>query len=306
MAVYLSEPIHPESYALLKSEAEIVEDFSVPQKIEGLITRNIKVDKVLMDQLPNLKVIGIHGSGCDDVDIEEAKKRHIQVFNAPNQNSVSVAEMIVMFMLALSRQLIKAEHDYTSQTICNLAPSSLMGQELSGKTVGFIGVGAIAKQAIGILKAGFKMNVLGYSRHLDQTAANALSITPCADLISLLSQSDYVCLCLPLNEETYHLIGEKELEVMKPTAFLINTARGAIIDEEALYLALKEKKIAGAASDVLTHEPHFSKLMLLENMIITPHLGANTNEALKRVGDLCVSQMIDALHHRPIAFEVNE
>lgn len=306
MAVYLSEPIHPDSYALLESKTEIVEDFSQPQKIEGLITRNIKVDKALMDQLPNLKIIGIHGSGCDDVDIIEAKKRHIQVYNAPYQNSASVAEMIVMFMLALSRHLIKAEYDYTAQTVCELAPSSLMGQELTGKTVGFIGVGAIAKQAIGILKDGFKMKVLGYSRHLNQVAANGLGITRCETLYDVLSQSDYVCLCLPLNEETYHLIGRKELEAMKSTAFLINTSRGAIIDEEAMYVALKEKKIAGAASDVLTHEPHFSKLMLLENMIVTPHLGANTNEALKRVGDLCVRQMIDALHRRPIDFEVKE
>lgn len=305
MVVYLTESIHPESYALLEKEVEIVHDLSKPEDIEGMITRNIKVDQALMDQLPNLRVIGIHGSGSDDVDLYEAKKRHIQVFNTPNQNSTSVAEFIVTLMLALSRQLIISEHDYTTQTLNALAPVHLMGQELKDKKVGFIGIGAIAKKAIPMLKFGFNMEVLGYSLHLNETKAKELGIQYCSSIDKVLSQSDYVCLTLPLNAETYHLIGKKELDLMKANAFLINTARGAIIDEEALYHALKEKKIAGAASDVLENEPHFSKLMLLENIIITPHIGANTKEALKRVGDLCVYQMIEALHHRSIPYELN-
>lgn len=303
MAVYLCEVLHEHSYALLKSKVEIVSDLNRPEIIEGLITRNIKVDKAFMDKLPNLKIIGIHGSGSDDVDMQEAARRHITVFNTPGLNSQSVAEYIVTLMLSLSRHVIGAEYDYITRRNLKLAPAYLSGQELQGKTVGLIGVGAIGKALIPILKYGFNMRILGYSPSFNQEKAEDLGIEYCLNQDTLLQESDYVCLCLPLNKDTSKLIGEAEFKLMKETAFLINTARGAIVDEEALYHALKNKQIAGAASDVLKDEPAFSKLMLLEGMIITPHIAANTNEALKRVGDQCVKQMLEVLNYSTYDFE---
>lgn len=306
MKVFLSEYIHHDSYQLLKKHVEIISDIKDIYEADGIITRNIKIDASLMQQIPHLKVIGIHGTGVDDVDIDEAIRLGIKVYHVPNQNANSVAELIVAFMLSLSRHLIRANEDSKRQLVQKTAPAYLEGQELQNKTVGLIGVGAVNQQVAKILKYGFNMNILGYSRTLNQQKAKSLAIDQAVDLQTLLKESDYVVLGIPANKETYHLIDDEKLKLMKKNSYLINTARGSVLDEAALYQALKEKWIAGAACDVFDEEPTTSPLLTLSNFIATPHIGANTGEALKRVGDLCVKQMIDGLNGLPLIYQISK
>lgn len=304
MNVFLSEYIHKESYEHLKEKVNIVTDYNQLEIVDGIITRNITIDKEMMDKMPRLKVIGIHGSGVDDVDIKEAHKRKIKVFHVPSQNSVSVAELNIANMLLLSRNILNAHQGYIHQTITQTAPIELTGDELMGKTVGIIGFGTIGKLTAKRLK-GFDMNIVAYSRSLTLQIALNYEVDIVSSLEELCTISDYIILSLPLTKKTYHLIDKQVLSLMKPSAYLINTTRGEIIDEEALYECLKNKRIKGAALDVLTKEPKYSKLFELDNIIVTPHIGANTGDALKRVGNLCVKQMLLALDNKKIPYEVH-
>lgn len=303
MKVFLSEYIHSDSLQLLQDNVEIISDVKQLNEVDGIITRNIKIDGNMMDSMPNLKVIGIHGTGIDDVDISEAKKRNIVVYNVPKQNADSVAELIVTLILSISRQLTIANNDTKSKKMTMVAPAYLEGNEISDKTIGLIGFGTIHQKVASILKCGFNMNVLAYSRSLTKHTAINAGVTY-SSLDNLLANSDYVSIGVPLNEETFHLINKDKLNLMKSSAYLINTARGDVICENDLYAALVDKIIKGAALDVFSKEPTDSKLLELDNVIATPHIGANTDEALKRVGDLCVTQMLDALQQKKIPHEI--
>jgi len=281
MNVFLCEFIHPVAKEYLERHSTILSSYEALGQADAVLSRNLRIDAEFMDKTPNLKVIGVHGTGTDGVDLEEAKRRGIQVFSTPHMNSQSVAELNLAMAMMLSRKLNEA-HLYLGSN----APVALKGVELQGKKAGFIGTGEIARRSAKLLCGGFGMQAIGVSPSYTKERAKG-NLIACADsLQQVLCEADYLFICAPLTNDTRQMIGEKELAWMKPTAFLINCARGGIVEENALYKALLQKALAGAACDVFEREPvtQENPLLELDNFIATPHIGANTEEALLRVG----------------------
>ena len=251
----------------------------------------------------NLKVIGRAGVGVDNIDIETAAKEGIKVVNSPTGSTQSVAELAVAHMLSLARYIPKAD---CSMKKGEWIKKQLKGFELSGKTLGLIGSSHIA-QSVAKIANGFGMKVLVYSPNCTDERAGKMGATR-MDLENLLKQSDFVSLHIPHTKESHYLLNEKTLSLMKSSAYLINCARGGVVDENALYNALKEGKIAGAAIDVVESEPtpQDNKLLTLDNVALTPHIGASTKEAQIRAGTITADQILKVLNGETPDFWVNE
>ena len=295
--VFLCEYIHPEAYALLERHAEVISEWDRLPEVEAIIDRNFKITNNIMEKAKLLKVIGVHGTGTDDVDIQAAKKHGIQVFSVPHQNSRSVAEMNVALMLAVARKIVRADRKMAGQAGSNVM-AELQGMELWGKTLGLIGVGDISRHTADICRNGFGMKVIGWSRHLTEEKARAMDMIYAPSMIEVFAEADVIVVGVALAPETYQLIGKEQLKQMKPGAILINTTRGAVLDEQALYEGLTEGNIGGAACDVFVDEPINGShpLLSLDNFVATPHLGANTEEALRRVGMAVVQGVLERLN----------
>ena len=310
MKTFLCEYIHPAARAALESFSEIISDRERLPECDAAINRNLQMTRDFLESAKNLKIIAVHGTGMDGVDLTAAKELGIRVFNTPYRNAASVAELNVALMLMAARK--------ATQIQCNIAEgasfadpavvSGLQGVELGGKTVAFLGVGEIAKRTIKICKYGFEMKCIGWSRSLTKEKAEELGIGYAGSIAEAVKDADFVVLGMALNEETRGMIGEAELNAMKPGAILINTARGALVDENALLEGLKigltksgettenrKPYLAAAGLDVIANEPVTKKhsLYQLPNVILTPHIGANTDEALYRVGMACVDGIRD-------------
>lgn len=243
---------------------------------DALIVRSATtVTKELIATAKHLKVIARSGTGTDNIDKVTAKKRGIVVVNAPGANAESVAEHVFAFMLALARNLVPAVTTLKSGT---WAKSEFHGMELKGKTLGIIGFGNIGKRVAELGKA-LGMKTIIHTK---------------GDVLDLVLSADFVTLHVPLTDETRGMIGKIELKKMKTSAFLINTARGALVDESALLSALITGEIAGAALDVFAAEPISpkSELLTLKNVIVTPHVAADSRESENRAS-LMVAQDVD-------------
>ena len=297
MKIFLCESIHPKALALLKSRAEIVSDWNDLGEVEAIINRNLKLPREVLGKAPNLKVIAVHGTGSDGIDLEYCDAHGITILYVPYQNADSVAELIVTFALSLLRKIPLADRMVTSGTAKVNAPPELFGAELRGKTVGLIGVGDIARRAAKIFIHGFGCKVIGYGPHFTAEKATELGMEACASVEDVLRQADIISLGVHLSDSTANLINRNNLALCKPTAVLVNTSRGGVVDEAALYEALKEGKIAAAACDVWRSEPPTldNPLVGLPNVLATPHLGANTDEALERVGVRMVEEIFTVL-----------
>ena len=298
--VFLCEYIHPDAYAFLKAHAEVIREWDRLSEAEALINRNLNISNEVMERAQSLRVIGIHGTGVDDVDMEAAKRHGIQVFSVPHLNSRSVAEMNVALMLALGRKIVQADRRLTGRRQNGRGEdlmAELQGMELCGKVLGLIGVGDISRQTADICRKGFGMQVIGWSRHLTEEKARAMTMTYAPSMTEVLKKADVVVVGVALTPETRHLIGKEQFGQMKPEAILINTTRGAVLDEQALYESLAGGAICGEACDVFVDEPVSAShpLLTLDNFIATPHLGANTEEALKRVGMAVVQGVLERL-----------
>lgn len=295
MKIFLCEPIHQSAYQLLEKNFIIINDINCIDQCEIIITRNLKINKELIDQCPYLELIAVHGSGYDDVDIEYAKEKNIHLFNTPGLNALSVSELIISMMLTLSRHNQEVNKKFANGYIHEVAPANYIGNEISYKTFGMIGVGEIAMKTANILHSGFHMNIVGYSRSLTKEKARELGIGYCSSIQEVMEQSDFVSIGMSLNDETYHMIDKETLSHMKKTAYLINTSRGAIIQENDLLEVLLNHQIAGAGLDVLENEPVESThpLLQLDNVVYMPHMGGSTHEALYRVGDAVVENIIE-------------
>lgn len=287
--IFLCEPIHPAALALLRERAEIVTD---PAAAHGAINRNLRMDRAFLDRCPWLRVIGIHGTGTDGVDLAYARERGIRVVYTPGKNARSVAELVAALTLSMARGLPRLDRTLQGGKPLTLG-GDFPGMELRGRVFGTLGCGAVGMEAARIMKHGFGMEVLGYSRHIPRNP----DITPCESPRDLFSRADVVSISVPLTETTRGLVDRDLLERMKPGSILINTSRGAVVDEAALYAALREGPLAAAASDVLTHEPptRDNPLVSLPNFLATPHIGANTDEALRRVSLRTVEQVLAVL-----------
>ncbi len=243
-----------------------------------------RIDRELLDNAPNLRIISQYAVGYDNIDVEYATKKGVYVTNTPGVLTDSTADLTMAILLAISRRVVEADNfvregEWESRGT-GWHPLMLLGRELKGKTLGIIGMGRIGR-AVARRALGFGMKIIYYDvNRLPDELEKELQATYVA-LEELLSRSDFVSIHAPLTKSTYHLIGERELRLMKKTAYLVNTARGAIIDTDALVKALKEGWIAGAALDVFEQEPLPSshKLIRLKNVVLTPHIGSATIEA---------------------------
>jgi len=289
--VLLYEDMAEEGKAILKEKAGIVfaqkldESFLVERvkDIDGIVIRaNGKVTRKIMESAPRLKVVGRHGVGVENIDLQAATDLGIWVVNTPDANDNSVAEHFFGLALMLSKMLKKGDiamHEGRWQ-----ARYEYIGRELNGKTLGILGFGRIGKTIGRIGRKGFGMKILYYDAIRYEEVEKEISAVKLS-LDHVLSQSDFVSINLPMLPETKALIGAREISLMKRTAYLLNLARGPIWDEKAVEAALKEAKIAGAASDVFEVEPAAQEhpLLKLENFIATPHMAAHTQEALGRM-----------------------
>ena len=256
-----------------------------------------KIDAEVMDAAgEQLKVVSTYSVGFDHIDIEEATKRGIYVTHTPGVLTDAVADHAMALLLAIARRLIEA-HECVKTKGCwrTWSPMFLLGEDVYGKTLGIIGLGrigtAIAKRA-----KGFNMRILYYDIVRREDVEKELGVEY-RKLEDLLKESDFVSINVALTKDTYHLIGERELKLMKPTAYLINTARGPVIDTKALVRALKEEWIAGAALDVFEQEPlpvdH--PLTKFKNVILSPHIASATRGARMKMAELAVENLLSVL-----------
>ena len=309
MKILVADKISDEAIKMLKEKHEVVFSELDPkgllneiEKYDALVIRSrTKVTKEVIKKGKNLKVIGRAGVGVDNIDVPEATKRKIPVVNAPGGATVSVAELTFAHMLSLARNLSKSD-----KTMKNgeWEKKTLKGTELCDKTLGLIGSGRIGTE-VGKMAIAFGMKVIVYDPYLSKETAEEQGFE-LADLDSLLKNSDFISIHTPLTDETKKMIDEKEFKKMKNTAFIVNCARGGIIDENALYNSLKEGKIRGAALDVYENEPpKNSPLLTLDNIVFTPHIGASTKEAQIRAGTITVEQVLKVLKNEKPDFCVN-
>jgi len=309
MKILVADKISDEAIKMLKEKHEVVFSELDPEgllneigKYDALVVRSrTKVTKEVIKKGKNLKVIGRAGVGVDNIDVPEATKRKIPVVNAPGGATVSVAELTFAHMLSLARNLSKSD-----KTMKNgeWEKKTLKGTELCDKTLGLIGSGRIGTE-VGKMAIAFGMKVIVYDPYLSKETAEEQGFE-LADLDSLLKNSDFISIHTPLTDETKKMIDEKEFKKMKNTAFIVNCARGGIIDENALYNSLKEGKIRGAALDVYENEPpKNSPLLTLDNIVFTPHIGASTKEAQIRAGTITAEQVLKVLKNEKPDFCVN-
>jgi D-3-phosphoglycerate dehydrogenase len=289
--VLLYEDMHELGKAVLKEKAEIFFAISFDEaslikevrEMDGIIIRaNGKVSRRVIESAPRLKVIGRHGVGIENIDLEAATEKGIWVVNTPDANDISVAEHFFGLALMLSKMLKKADAALRKGRF--EARYQYIGKELHGKTLGILGFGRIGRAVGRIGHKGFDMKVFYYDAVRYEEMEKEIKAEK-VGLEELLTQSDYISINLPMLPDTKGLLKEREFGLMKPSAYIINLARGPIWDEKALYQALKEGKIAGAGSDVYEIEPAIKghPLFELQNFIGTPHMAAHTDEALKRM-----------------------
>lgn len=262
--------------------------------VVAIITGLEPVTGKVINSAPRLRVIVKHGIGVDNIDLDAAKEKGVIVANSPGTNREAVADLVFGLMLSLARKIPQSDRQVREGKW-----PKVFGQSVWGKTLGIIGLGVIGKSVAQRAK-GFNMKVLAFDKYWDEEFASANGIIR-SEVDEILKESDYVTLHVPLMEETRNLIGEKQLSIMKPTAYLINAARGGVVDEDALYKALKEGRIAGAGIDVFSTEPPTqSPLLGLQNVILTPHMGGFTDGALSMTSEFVSQVVVDALKGREI------
>jgi D-3-phosphoglycerate dehydrogenase len=282
-------------YGRVIKEDEMVE---LIKDMDGIIVGIDPITKRVIYNASKLKVISKYGVGVDNIDLESAKERNIVVTNTPNANSNAVAELTVGLIISVLRNI-----PLSDRRVREKKWDRFIGYELYGKTLGVIGTGSIGKRVIKLLR-GFDLNILCYDKFPDYEWAEKENVKY-VNFDELLKRSDIITIHIPLTEETRHLISERELSLMKKTAIIINTSRGGIINERDLYKFLKEGKIYGAGLDVLEDEPpQNSPLIELDNVVITSHIGAHTQESIENMAFIAIDNLISVLKGKEPKFRV--
>ena len=266
---------------------EKISDFNIV-----IVRSRTTITKEMIDKADNCKIIARVGVGLDNVDQEAAKARDIRVINAVEGAMNAVAELVLGLMLSLARQTTRGDRGIRNG---QWLKKELKGTELKGKYLGIIGLGNIGKR-LGRLARALNMNIIGYDViPIDEEFSKEVGLMK-ADLNTLIQSSDYISIHVPLLDSTYHLLDAQKMSTMKKTAKIINTSRGGVVDEDALYDALKNGKLGGAALDVFEKEPATgNKLAELDNVILTPHIGAQTKEAQSLAANVIAEKIIQIL-----------
>lgn len=310
MRVLVAEPLSAAGIDLLSTEHEVDnrpglardELLHALPDYDALVVRSgVKVDAQAIDAGRRLKVIGRAGVGVDNIDVDAATAAGVVVVNAPTANTIAAAELTIGLIYALARNIAAAD---ASLRRGEWRRADFMGMELRGKTLGIVGLGKIGL-AIADRARAMEMELVGSDPFVAAEAAAEHGIE-LVELGELLRRSDVVTVHVPLNDATRGLIDERALRLMKPSAFVINVARGGVVDEKALAEALHAGRLAGAAIDVYESEPpRDSPLLSAPNTILTPHLGASTREAQAKAGVEVAQQVLDVLAGRPARYAVN-
>jgi glyoxylate reductase len=263
---------------------------------EGLLcTITDRIDQELLDYAPALKVIANYGVGFEHIDVKAATRRGIPVTNTPGVLTDSTADLTLALILATARRVVEGDRRVRQGKFQYWAPLLFLGAEVSGKTLGIIGLGRIG-QAVAQRAAGFGMKLIYFSRTRLESAREQELQVSFAPLDTLLREADFVSLHAPLTPQTRHLIGSREFQLMKPSAYLINTARGPVVDEAALVEALRRGEIRGAGLDVYEREPELAPgLADLENVILLPHVGSATIETRTRMAQMAADNLLAGL-----------
>jgi D-3-phosphoglycerate dehydrogenase len=284
------------SNAMLDEE-ELIEKI---KDVDGYIVGLEKVNERVFQAANNLKVVCKFGVGTDNIDKRAAAKFGVKVANCPGLNSNSVAELVLGIMISLVREIPQLDAQMKQGNWV-----SSMGTELTGKTLGIIGMGNIGKRLIQLVQ-GFQMKILVYDVFQDHQFAQRYGVE-FAPLKRVIQEGDFLSLHLPLTDDTRNLIDEAELKAMKKSAYLINTARGGIVNEDALYTALEKGELAGAAIDAFIHEPPFGSPLVKNNRLIAlPHIGAATYEATERIAYYAMGNVLNVLEGKDPLSEVKE
>jgi D-3-phosphoglycerate dehydrogenase len=322
MKVYLGEVIHPAAVALLEKNAEVVRPKDHSRKaylealkdVDGMVARKVQVGAEEMNQAPRMKIIARHGVGLDSVDLEEATRRGILVTNTPGANRESVAELAITFILSLARRVPQAQKAMANMPKGDIGIFSallkqynLTGVDLDGKPLGIIGTGRIGSSVARKCIAAFDMKVQGYDPYVSADMMKSFGVQKVERLEEMLPKIDFLTVHCPLTQETRGMVGKRELAQMKKGAYVINTARGGIVNEKALLEALNSGHIAAAALDVWEIEPPDPKDPLLNHpqLLGTPHYAGTTEESLYRVGIEAVEEALRFLRGEPPKYPVN-
>ena len=311
--VIVPDTINPAGPEILQQVAEVIYETEKPGKplrdfiteAHAIIVRLGKIDRELLEQAKNLMIIAKHGVGYDNIDVVAATEKKVVVINTPLDNGESVAEHNLGLMLSINKKIALAD-----RSIRLGRPKSreeLVGVELKDKTLGLIGMGHIGSTLAHQCQSAFNMKITAYDPYVSREKADQLGVAKIEKLDDVLRAADYVVICVPLTKETANLIGVRELGLMKPDAFLVNSSRGGIVDEAALYDALVKGEIAGAALDVFLKEPPppDHPLFRLDNFIGTPHIAGGTVEAMRRMATTCAEEILRVFRGERPKFPVN-
>jgi D-3-phosphoglycerate dehydrogenase len=275
-------------------EIDSSELFSKIKDYDVIIVRSrTRINREAVEAAIKAKIIARVGVGLDNIDVKSAEDKGIKVINSSEAAINAVAELVIGSMISLARSIARADKELKNG---NWMKKDLIGMELRGKYIGLIGVGNIGRN-LGRLARGLRMNVIGYDIYpIDSDYVREVGLIK-TDLNTLVESADFISCHVPLTPETKHMLGETLFSKMKPTAYVVNTSRGAVIDEDALYNALKSNKIAGAALDVFEIEPPVNKKLIeLPNVICTPHIGSQTKESQELAATVIAEKVIQIMY----------
>jgi len=292
--VLITENIHPAGVERLAREAESI---YLPERpgdtldqylptIDGIVVRTARLSNERLRRATRLKVIGKHGVGVDNLDVEAARAQGIEIIFTPGVNSQAVAEHALALMLMVARQIPTSSRLLRAGEF-DRARRTIVAVDLHGKTLGLVGLGQVGRRLAAICRLGLSMRVLAFDPYVRPEQAGELGVELVAALSSLLQAADVISVHTPLTPETRGIIGQVALAQMKPTAYLVNCARGGLVDEDALLDALRAGKLAGAGLDTFAEEPTPADYPLfgLENVVVTPHVAGSSEEALRLMAE---------------------
>jgi D-3-phosphoglycerate dehydrogenase / 2-oxoglutarate reductase len=301
--VLVLDPIHSDAIDRMRDRFDVVVRLQPPpgelldlvSDVDVIVLRSgVRLPAEVFARARRLKVVARAGSGVDNIDQDAARRAGVVVFNVPGGSAGAVAELALGLMINVMRRISLADRQIRTDLWNKPA---LAGDELATKTLGIIGFGNIGSR-IARLASGFSLRVLAAVRHYSEArrielADRGVELT---DLPRLLAESDVICVVVPLTGDTRGMIGETELKAMRPSAYLVNVSRGGVVDEHALLAALQDRTIAGAGLDVHMREGEPSPLTGLDNVVLTPHIGAMSADAQRAIGDVVVDSIVRALN----------
>jgi len=282
----IDEPMSPELLA------------NAMREVDAVMPCGLRVGKEAIDGASKLRVVANIGAGYDNIDVDACTRRRILVTNTPDVLTESTADLAFALLLAVARRVVEGDRFVRQENWPHWQWNFLWGSEMNGKTLGLYGFGRIG-QAMARRGRGFSMRILYHSRNRAPAKIEKELAAQWVDRETLMRESDFLSLHVPLTPETRHAVGRREFLLMKPTAFVINTARGAIMDEEALVKALQAGKLAGAGLDVYEHEPKVHPaLITMKNLVLVPHIGSATAETRLQMAFLAAANLVAALDGR--------